>query len=206
MQEQPGLRRQGNKCVPVAPHGAPCIRGDDCAGAYCVDESMWGWPGGVCATPGWDPEGCPPGLHLANLTNAFTIEQVCLPTCAADADCRQPHYRCYDRDSDGVSECAPLGTGQGNVGARCESTADCQGDAMAACLTDAAMFPSGYCTIYGCSEITPCPTGSHCALRYAPDGTGWCGVTCTTDQDCPRVDEGHWCRDYDGDGTMECGP
>ena len=70
----------------------------------------------------------------------------------------------------------------------------------------------------GCRQGNKCtsaaPHGAPClhdgdgATEHAPlgIGTGEVGARCASDQDCPRTQEGHWCRDYDGDRLMDCGP
>lgn len=72
-----------------------------------------------------------------------------------------------------------------NVGAACESDADCSGPADS-CLTEGSSgIPGGYCTAY-CSSDADCPSGSGCVP--VGGGTSICFALCdgtNPDDQCP---------------------
>ncbi len=83
------------------------------------------------------------------------------------------------------------------VGGPCESAADC-GDDGALCVTRVGAggfeltFPSGYCSIAGCSGDADCPEGSGC---LSAAGMNACLALCEDENDC-RADEGYTCGSF----------
>jgi serine protease len=79
------------------------------------------------------------------------------------------------------------GTGDGPVGAACESSLDCQGGLYC----EANLFPGGYCT-RDCNGANLCDPGSAC-FCLEPDGAGGCGYSicldeCVDDSECREDD------------------
>ncbi len=183
--------------------GDPCTSGGECVSGACLDEANTGWSGGYCTAacgdPALNPTECGSGAHCA----AYDAESgygFCFRDCANNNSCRTPYYQCFDWDGDGTrSECAPVASGTGTVGAPCDSIHDCAGGQLGFCLFEEYGWRNGYCTLT-CS--TSCPSGSHCALVDA--GEGICMQNCASTANC-RAD-GYVCGDGDGAGTNECFP
>lgn len=70
------------------------------------------------------------------------------------------------------------------VGARCESSAECD----ERCLGPGTDYPGGLCSV-ACSNRNECPSDTTCADR---DG-GVCLFECTTDNDCMFLGTGWRC-------------
>jgi hypothetical protein len=128
-------------------------------------------------------------------------DNVCLQSCDSDADCRTPLYECFDYDSDGTDECAPVGSGDGAIGDACDSVADCGGGQRGFCaLEGMGIYSGGYC-LMTCGGGESCPVGSNCT---GTSGGSFCMRNCESDADCRSP--GYMCRDFDDDGSRECTP
>lgn len=91
-----------------------------------------------------------------------------------------------------VEDNGPGGEGDGEVGAACSTSSDCQGD-----LYCEPIFVGGYCT-QDCSVGSVCPAGSECyCLEDASGACDYliCLATCQDDVEC-RSDEGYICDSY----------
>jgi hypothetical protein len=120
----------------------------------------------------------------------------CLKTCTNGTTCRTPYYDCFDVDGDGSTECAPLGSGSGAVGAPCARDADCAGGQLGFCYVE-PYFKGGYCTL-GCDTSNPCPGGSVCGTD------GICYKTCSMPSDCRS--DGYMCGNTGaGNGCIGAG-
>jgi hypothetical protein len=112
-------------------------------------------------------------------------------SCAADADCLvSPFaYACNTT----VNACHPDHTaGTSSIGDPCTDDLDCP--QYAYCLTDATIYPGGYCTVFYCSSYSGipafnCPAGSVC-----PAASGWlmsslqlCAPSCTSNPASPST-------------------
>ena len=145
--------------------GTACQVADDCAGQTptCITETVDGWPGGYCSLGCVGAVACPTGAHCGLQQSAGDVSfGSCLLDCKTDSDCR-PEYKCWDFDSDGQKECAPYGSGSGQIGDPCASISDCAGQEEAECLTEFLGFPRGYCTQRGDCRNYACPDGSRCS-------------------------------------------
>jgi len=91
-----------------------------------------------------------------------------------------------------------IGAGNGDIGAACETSADCAGGLYC----DRSFFPGGYCST-SCSGDVPCPAGSACFCLATSQGgcdDGICLQTCMASSEC-REDDGYVC-----DADMTCYP
>lgn len=70
------------------------------------------------------------------------------------------------------------------VGARCDDSGECD----ERCLTAAADYPGGFCTI-ACNDRSECPHATTCADREG----GVCLFECTLDADCAFLGAGWQC-------------
>lgn len=192
-------------CVATAPVGAPCTSGGGCLTGACIDEQNFSWPAGYCTAACRGNADCGINSHCG-FKNADG-DGYCLRTCAQNTDCRGPEYECYDVDDDeaAVRECAPVASGAGQVGDACEGFGDCSGGQLGACIGQANGWKAGYCSRI-CSDAAGegCPTGSHCGLRDATTGKGYCVKDCANDTQC-RAD-GYRCWDGDGVAGNDCVP
>lgn len=190
---------------PTASKACGCV--DDCdIDETCVREEDYGIPGGSCLRACRDDEECPDGT-------ACRPGVGCLQTCEATPDCR-PGYVCTrpmnegalvcvgqcQRDEDcpatgscdrytGV--CGDLGShpGDGEIGAACDSDADC----ISAFCGQGAAFPGGYCSAFCSVSLQGCPGGGPCFANAGDDDDmGHCLAHCEDDTDC-REDEGYLC-------------
>lgn len=169
--------------------GEACAADRDCNGSLiCATEALIAWPDGYCTA------GCTQDSDCGEANNCGG-DGVCVRGCEDDSQCRQG-YRCHDFDGDNVKECAPYGSGSGDVGDACDSYADCAGDLVGFCIHRPTEIKDGYCTVK-CSADADCPTGSHC-----PPNGGNCLQDCTDNGDCRG--EGYACDDIEGDGDKEC--
>lgn len=180
-----------------APIGAPCERAVQCAGEYCVLESVSGWPGGYCVAFECDP-GAQDTSCAAYGGDAVCVEQgtasdpdpACLDRCATSADCRAG-YHCdtwtYPR---GV--CLP---GDAAIGASCTTGAECT---SGYCLDEAEWgWPGGTCIARGCTLAAP---DASCAMYggdgvCVDDGVPTCLDRCAADRDCRA---GYHCSSFYG--------
>ncbi len=188
----------GGACQASLGVGDSCPQGQGCpqTGA-CITEANAGWPGGYCslACPAGDTD-CPAGTHCEANFGA------CVLSCTEDSEC-SPGYGCFDFTGtasdprqDGRTECLPLGSGAGAIGAACVSTSDCGAGPGATCI----QWQDGYCS-YKCDVDADCPPASHCSGNAIAAG-GDCFETCTSDADCRGGNYG--CFDLSGDGRLEC--
>lgn len=208
--------------------GSTCTQDTQCKRYTCRDEASTGWRGGYCTGPCTQDSDCDSGAHCAEkrqVPNSNQMSGYCLESCTSDSDCRTG-YHCWDEDGDGVTECAPWGSGTGEVGDPCTTIDQCPGGGAAECNLVTSGFPMGYCT-ESCSSGT-CPTDSHCSKANFGDyrqclDSVCCNqyVTCTVDtqlnrDSCPQGQHcdtsinlpngGHYCV-FDNErctGTSAC--
>lgn len=85
------------------------------------------------------------------------------------------------------------------LGARCESTSDCD----ERCLPPEVDYPGGFCTL-SCLTSSECPSSSSCTDREG----GVCLFDCSTDRDCTFLGDGWTCKDTnpreEGPKVMVC--
>ena len=182
--------------------GEACLTNTDCASGACLEVELNAWHEGYCSQGCSAAVPCPEGAHCA-----FTDDDglgFCLASCEDTEDCRVPEYACYDRDGEGVSECAPVGLGEGAPGDACTDIVECSGGRLAGCTTEHWDFRGGYCTI-ACLADEGCPDGSHCGF-IGEDGWGSCIPSCEAADDCRE--DGYLCFDADEDEAeaTECFP
>ncbi|MDX9724099.1 MAG: hypothetical protein RBU37_25350, partial [Myxococcota bacterium] len=137
--------------------GSPCRIDADCNnGGFCI--VTW-TASGYCSKACTRDADCGSGSHCGFIDSEGNGS--CVKSCDDSSDCRTPEYGCYNRDQDvnNFPECAPLGTGQGAVGAACERVSDCQGGEGAGCY-NGRDWKNGYC-VRSCTSS--CPAGSHCS-------------------------------------------
>lgn len=180
--------------------GTTCMDTNECAGgfdAFCIDDAASGWSDGYCTQSCTSNSDCTMGSHCGFFNQ--NGEGVCLSDCTADTDCRggTSTYFCGDADGDSVAECAPGGSGSGQIGEGCATLADCAGGAGALCISEDQGFLGGYCSDQ-CTSDSDCATGSHCSAQF-----GVCVEDCTMDSDCRM---GYICDDGDGAAPNECWP
>jgi len=77
------------------------------------------------------------------------------------------------------------------VGARCDSNADCDQK----CETPGTAWPGGFCTEL-CDSDANCPENTRCIDE---DG-GVCEFTCAADPDCVVLGTGYTCKQLDSHG------
>ncbi|MGN6105397.1 MAG: hypothetical protein ACTHU0_09860 [Kofleriaceae bacterium] len=85
-----------------------------------------------------------------------------------------------------IASCSSDSDVSREVGARCDSKADCDDR----CLAEADGYPGGFCTI-GCELEEECPTRTSCIDREG----GTCLWKCNLDSDCGFLGEGWVCRE-----------
>lgn len=178
-------------CEPNYRVGTACTSDLQCAPTVgvCLTEIEVGWSGGYCSRACTTDADCGGSNHCAP-------NGLCFKDCTSNADCRAPNYECFDIDSDGATECAPIGSGAGTVGSACTGFDDCAGGQQGYCGTPfAASFKDGYC-LELCAIDADCPAGSHCS----PGGV--CLDTCASAVECRG--NGYDCYDADGDARLEC--
>ncbi len=191
-------------CTPTliaqAQPGAPCDDASTCLGTpysrRCLDADDGGYDG-VCSARCLLDSDCPGESQCAFVSRT---ESLCLQPCENPMDCRD-NYACWDGQlPDGRTFCLPYASGDGVLGAVCETVSDCAGALEGQCYL--AEF-GGYCT-RSCSPREPCPDGAHCGQANPETGEGLCLLDCEPDgNDC---DPRHSCFDADRQGPPECWP
>lgn len=178
-----------------SPVGGACGCIADCGdGLLCQDETMLGYPRGVCTAPCNDSGvDCPEGLCELQVG---TSDGLCFQPCEGHAECRAGWQCLYGRCAPFCGEdgqclsghCDPQtrlctdGTpaeGAGPLGA-CVRGEDC---ASRVCV-DAF---SGFCAVFCVEGAVECPAGSVCVpgLDSAEPELGMCLPTCTDTTECP---------------------
>jgi hypothetical protein len=206
--------------------GEACLSSTECESNFCMSESTWGQPGGMCSSycdPGDGAAACPSGGECISFTApGEPIFAVCIDGCDATATCRAG-YSCLtsytdagtcQADCTSDAQCGTVGTcnlysglcesdrGVGIDGAACDSWDDCE---SGFCLSESGYgYPGGIC-ISECDPRNPaCPDGGSC-LDYSngPTGPGWgvCWTSCAATTDCRG---GYGCWDFGGGGL--CNP
>ena len=177
--------------------GGPCASNEGCTTNFCLTTGTTGWDEGYCTESCTLTSDCGANAHCAFI-EPTTLTGLCVLDCTADADCRTPDYGCFDSDGDtgGVTECAPIGSGLGDVGDPCTSFSDCGGGGGGLCIPEDDGWFEGYCSVR-CGSDTDCPTGSDCN-----EDRNICEKSCTTDAECRS--DGYVCYDADGDADREC--
>lgn len=166
----------GSKAVGTACSGLwECDTGEQ---AFCTRNSHF--KNGYCTKTDCGDEDvvCPDESHCGFTDSE--IETRCLSDCSSDGDCPRDGYACFDRDTDGTTECYPAGTGSRAVGEACERTSQCGGGAWAYCVTEGE-WPKGYCSKLCGSDQGTCPSGSTC---YSTSTVSLCLSECESDADC----------------------
>ena len=193
----------------ILPDGDPCTSDGECAGGFCLGEANYGFPGGMCTTPGCDQTPCTsPGTECFDLGSFF-----CLPTCNASADCRggAAGYSCFP-GSASFNMCWPGCTAD----AQCLTTPNCnqwtglcEPDTVLAlngqaCTTGAQCrsgmcwdeandgFTGGYCYSYCALDIGVCPGDNRCSDVFGDPLVGGCLDGCVNNPQC-RQAEGYTC-------------
>lgn len=199
---------------PAAHFGDPCAADRDCpADGFCIQA----WAGGYCSRiacglPGREcgPDGTclvPFGtaaygtcLDACVVGDETAPEQILGPS-GGDPDCRAAGFRCYSIDGSRTGGCLP-GTyttvTEPNVGAPCESDADCWSPyGNGSCF---AAFGQSFCTVTQCGvaafSTSPglssiCPEGTVC--EGDPAFYTFCVPTCDPTAVDPGCREGFVC-------------
>ncbi|MEO6776502.1 MAG: hypothetical protein ABI467_26390 [Kofleriaceae bacterium] len=77
------------------------------------------------------------------------------------------------------------------VGARCDTNADCD----VKCLAPDGAWPGGFCTVL-CDSDANCPADTRCI----EDQGGICAFTCAGDPGCTFLGDGYTCQQVDSHG------
>jgi hypothetical protein len=78
-----------------------------------------------------------------------------------------------------------------DVGARCDTNADCDQK----CEPPTSDWPGGFCTVL-CDSDASCPSDTRCVEE---DG-GVCEFSCVADPDCVFLGDGYGCKQHDSHG------
>ncbi|WP_437631923.1 hypothetical protein [Sorangium sp. So ce854] len=195
----------------VKPIGASCGCDADCEGegALCVLGICMQRAEGLCSAPNSE-EGCAPGSRCFN-TDILTDTGVCYPVYdpATCEGVENRHGLCSPRRGDGCNPacgvaCAEDTVGAGDVGAACESAADCSLPG-ATCHSDSSAaepngWVDGYCLAFDCERDDQCGPGAGCFPAGA-GGAPLCMNTCGSDLDCRP---GYVCHLADGASGPAC--
>ena len=101
----------------------------------------------------------------------------------------------------GMAGCGASSDVSRELGARCETSSECDGR----CLPPSTDFPDGFCTLV-CNAPAECPGGSTCI----EDGGGSCLFECVDDTGCAFLGPDWHCKERDvrggapGDKAMVC--
>ena len=188
-----GVKECGPGAVGFKQVGESCLGTYECAGGATGRCLAVNFKGGYCSLTCLSDTECGAGTHCAYL-DAMNPTQpgVCLLDCTpGDMTCRADGYACYNDDDDaaGVTECAPSGTGTGQLGSPCQGTYECAGTTSATCASG-AQYPDGYCLTLGCTSDAECASGGVCIQNICLDG-------CASDAEC-RQAEGYVCTQFMG--------
>jgi hypothetical protein len=187
--------------VITRPQGAKtCVKTGECgAGLVCNGTCV---PNGCTAADTnndgfyWDQNGCPP-QHVCVARGSTGGVDHCVETgCLADADCKQPGYRCKVVDTEAACGLA----GNGIVGDPCGDFTACSDKLM--CL----QWKSGYCSLSDCDSYGgfsgPCPAGSVCVpledTRFSIGEHWLCLKSCSSNAGC-RTTQGYACKSVTDD-------
>jgi hypothetical protein len=172
--------------------GASCAMDSECGhgpGSCLTGQSAWwneAWQSGYCtmADCSTDQNPCPNNGVCVSYDEQMNT--TCLSNCGTDNDCRSGYF-CHE-----VGGCLPGpsmmtgggGTGTSPVGSACMADADCS-DSGASCITEQTSpgFVGGYCTVFSCTDSSPCPSGSDC-YTVNSSGTTACLANCQQRSQC----------------------
>ncbi len=153
-----------------AEDGMPCACAADCrAGALCVDESSFGYPGGVCLRlcDLSRSDECSPGTSCLDLERSGTGEGLCYRSCVSSSDCPRGRL-CVDGVCSG--RCADDGACESG---RCDRYAS-------RCVDPAAV-------IEGAGLNAPCTRHDECRSAFCDPERGLCVSLCSVESDhCPE--------------------
>lgn len=188
----------GNKCALDADCGAAMICATEPGGNYCTRDCTAAGAacpqGSVCAAVSGTAKRClkscgaNPDCRAEQVCFSSAGGSVCLPKCAADADCASAHCD----SASGLCQAS-------RVGNPCGADADC-GSQPAFCNTVAA---GGYCSLPcggNTAATSTCPGGSNCVSIGG--GGAACLKACAQAADCRQ---GQLCADT-GAGVLSCVP
>jgi hypothetical protein len=177
------------------PVGAPCSTNGECAGGFCLNELMFGWPAGYCSNAACDladpDNSCLPfggdGICL-DVGTAMMPQGLCFDLCdpaLGDADCRALYM------------CTPLGDGRGVCVPR-PVCGDGMVDPPEECEPPGTATCDDMCQGTGAAAIgAMCTTAADCSGDFCIDA--WPGGYCS-DLACDLGDPDNSCLPYGGDG------
>ncbi|MFT6396149.1 MAG: hypothetical protein ACJAYU_000892 [Bradymonadia bacterium] len=184
--------------------GSACDVDTDCGdpeeGHFCVNE---GYRAGYCSFDYFEAAGaCPVGSHVTDIwvLTGWDPDILCAADCETDEDCGgRVGYECFDRDLDGITECAQVGIGEKEYDEECQDTTQCAGGDYAHCDPYGGSGDVDATCSFFCREdgVLDCPEGLHCfgTRCFEPcetclDGDGCCpnefGCFFEVDDDCPE--------------------